>query len=50
MKIRVIREEVRMCKEIELRIPKIKENIRELNKEKEIEKRKEKEHEYECRR
>lgn len=49
-KIRFIREEVRMCKEIESRIPKIKENIRELNKEKEIEKGKENEHEYERRR
>lgn len=36
-----------MCKEIEERVPKIKENIKELNEEKEIQKGKErKDYEY----
>lgn len=45
-KIRFIREQVKMCKEIEARVPKIKENIKELNEEKEIEKGKENVYEY----
>lgn len=45
-KIRFIREEVKMCKEIETRVPKIKENLKELHEEKEIEKGKENEYEY----
>ena len=45
-KIQFIRGEVKMCKEIESRVPKIKENLKELNEEKEIEKGKENEYEY----
>ena len=46
-KIQYLKKEVKKCKEIEERIPKIKENIKELNAEKEIQKEKEdKDYEY----
>ncbi len=46
-KIQYLKKEVKMCKEIEERVPKIKENIKELNEEKEIQKGKErKDYEY----
>ena len=46
-KIQYLKKEVKKCKEIEERIPKIKENIKELNEEKEIQKGKERK-DYEC--
>ena len=46
-KIQYLKNEVKKCKEIEQRIPKIKENIKELNEEKEIQKGKERK-DYEC--
>ena len=46
-KIQYLKKEVKKCKEIEERIPKIKENIKELDEEKELQKGKEsKEYEY----
>lgn len=46
-KIQYLKKEVKMCREIEERVPKIKENIKELNEEKEIQKGKErKDYEY----
>lgn len=46
-KIQYLKKEVKMCREIEERVPKIKENIKELNEEKEIRKGKEdKDYEY----
>ena len=46
-KIQYLKKEVKKCKEIEQRIPKIKENIKELNEEKEIQRGKERK-DYEC--
>ena len=46
-KIQYLKNEVKKCKEIEQRIPKIKENIKELNEEKEIQRGKERK-DYEC--
>ena len=46
-KIQYLKKEVKKCKEIEERIPKIKENIKELNEEKEIQRGKERK-DYEC--
>ena len=40
-KIQYLKKEVKKCKEIEERIPKIKQNLKELNEEKEIQKGKE---------
>lgn len=46
-KVQYLKREVKMCREIEERVPKIKENIKELNAEKEIQKEKEdKDYEY----